>query len=857
MAQDLVAKLRIENKEAKQSITELKQTVKNLKAELKQVGQQARATANQGNSMGQFGRVLKQTGAEGLNLTSALGGMKKMLGWVGVAFGAAEAAGNVFNRMQKESQTVGDAVARVQHQAGEAVNYFANCMARADFSNFLSGLQDVIDKAGEAADALDDLASRQLIFGFTNQQLSNEYEQQLLISKDLTRTEQERAAALQRARDISAQMSDNARDMASHYESTAIKTLTAELSKQGKNLGTIDRKFIDTYFNYSNFNQRQSKKEEYDDYTRRANELDAQAQRSKQGRISALKRKHAYDAGWSPSASDYAYNSNENDLRQQAAALRRERDSDRTRVISWATSEIDDSQESVLAEALQFLSQQSSLDLDAARRDFQMNRSDHRLHSGGGHGGRGGRGGSGGGKKTDPVYNANAVTLQQMEDNVTVLTKKLKGLDPNTEEFRQVSAELQTWNGAIQTINDNLKMGNAKSLTGMNNRLSAAQTKLDGLVSGTDEFNAAWDDVQKLTKQIADENLARLQRSLVENAQTDEDINNNIQIYQQLQSRVIRGSQEWLRYQKLITTEQAKQRDYATGSTSDLQRQIQEIDQQLSSGKTSAGSALTPEVRAKLIVDKYNLKKQMDELSDESGASIKLRTTDYATDSKRASYNNAQSNISSIQDDYSMGLINADQAKAQIAEVNAQLQAMGMKPIMVHIETDAEKVFGDVADIVGSMGDAFSSMGQLFDDEAFDVAGIVAQAIAQLMLGYATASAQAGSLSPFGWIAFSVAGLAQVLAAAASIKNATSHANGGIVGGSSFAGDNVYARLNSGEMVLNNRQQKNLFDALDSGVAGGGGGQVTFRIHGRDLVGTLSNYSNIKAKTGGKRVSFA
>ena len=38
--------------------------------------------------------------------------------------------------------------------------------------------------------------------------------------------------------------------------------------------------------------------------------------------------------------------------------------------------------------------------------------------------------------------------------------------------------------------------------------------------------------------------------------------------------------------------------------------------------------------------------------------------------------------------------------------------------------------------------------------------------------------------------------------------------NGGIVGGTSFSGDKLFARINSGEMVLNNKQQRNLTGML-------------------------------------------
>lgn len=46
-------------------------------------------------------------------------------------------------------------------------------------------------------------------------------------------------------------------------------------------------------------------------------------------------------------------------------------------------------------------------------------------------------------------------------------------------------------------------------------------------------------------------------------------------------------------------------------------------------------------------------------------------------------------------------------------------------------------------------------------------------------------------------------------------------AGGGIVGGTSFSGDKVPIRANSGEMVLTRRQQSSLFDMIDKGIGGG------------------------------------
>ena len=108
-----------------------------------------------------------------------------------------------------------------------------------------------------------------------------------------------------------------------------------------------------------------------------------------------------------------------------------------------------------------------------------------------------------------------------------------------------------------------------------------------------------------------------------------------------------------------------------------------------------------------------------------------------------------------------------------------------------------------------------------------------------------------------GWL-LAGAAVASVIAAMASIPK---FATGGIVPGTSFTGDKVPALLNSGEMILNGSQQSNLFQILNSGLYGSlsqkiapsaeNGNQpanVTFRIHGRDLEGVLSNHYNQKSK---------
>ena len=106
-------------------------------------------------------------------------------------------------------------------------------------------------------------------------------------------------------------------------------------------------------------------------------------------------------------------------------------------------------------------------------------------------------------------------------------------------------------------------------------------------------------------------------------------------------------------------------------------------------------------------------------------------------------------------------------------------------------------------------------------------------------------AASAASTPVVGWIT-AIGAVASLIAAVSSIPK---FATGGIVGGSSLIGDNVLVGVNCGEMILNRRQQANLFNLLDAKYTPNTAANqnVKFTISGKDLVATLTNY-NDKAK---------
>lgn len=156
--------------------------------------------------------------------------------------------------------------------------------------------------------------------------------------------------------------------------------------------------------------------------------------------------------------------------------------------------------------------------------------------------------------------------------------------------------------------------------------------------------------------------------------------------------------------------------------------------------------------------------------------------------------------------------------------------------------SDGEKIGASMV----FMSQAIQQLGQ---DSAAAKAGLVLQAIGQIILGFAQASAQDSKLGVIGWVAAIAAGTAVMIS---TISQLQSFSQGGIFQGSKTVGDHNLARVNAGEMILTNTQQGNLFRILDNNTAGlgGGVGVSSVRVKGSDLYLALSNYSKVQSKTG-------
>ena len=234
---------------------------------------------------------------------------------------------------------------------------------------------------------------------------------------------------------------------------------------------------------------------------------------------------------------------------------------------------------------------------------------------------------------------------------------------------------------------------------------------------------------------------------------------------------------------------------------------------------------------------------------DEHGFEVYYHVAQDALPTLESEYERIRQRIQEVMNENEIGLgVNADpkMAQAVIDAMNQQLQALGLKPIEVHIETNAEKKLSEISDVIGNLSSSFSSLGDSLEMPALNAAGIIGQAIANIILAYSQALAMASKLGPWAWIAFGLGGLAQVVGIISQIHSLSGYANGGIVGGNRTMGDHTLIRANAGEMMLNTRQQARLFSMLDGGTHGTevNPSQVVFTIKGNVLQGVLDNYNN-------------
>ena len=155
-----------------------------------------------------------------------------------------------------------------------------------------------------------------------------------------------------------------------------------------------------------------------------------------------------------------------------------------------------------------------------------------------------------------------------------------------------------------------------------------------------------------------------------------------------------------------------------------------------------------------------------------------------------------------------------------------------------------QMAFNMAAQAAQSFGSAIASIG----DPSAAAAGTVIQAIANIALGFSQAAAQASSMGPYGWIAYLAAGMGAMATTISTIHSLTGYAQGGMIKGNSYSGDNIgglvdgsqLVGLNAGEVVLNAAGQQNVAANLQ-GAGSLRGLNLRTKVKGTELLVWLDN----------------
>lgn len=382
----------------------------------------------------------------------------------------------------------------------------------------------------------------------------------------------------------------------------------------------------------------------------------------------------------------------------------------------------------------------------------------------------------------------------------------------NTGYYDSVGDELKDRIKAYDSLID-VYSAEGKAITNLKNKRNELNTQLQAYIKQVNDAKKAEDDA---TKSAEDANKKREEAIKKANEASDKALNSDNYGKKSRSEQIIDNQDD-----------SDKEKNHLTEKIQAVKSQMDDLEKALNE-KKDLGLDFTKEEKA---LDRLSAK-----LNETLKNVKKLEAASKKVDEFKSSLDSFQSQ------DYGQFkelIKNFDNIIKMINDPKAQVEAFGREL------TGLEKGGMAAGSGLEVMGQGLAAIAQ--DGDGAKAAAIMT-AIGQLVLGFATASAQASEMGPIAWIAFAVAGLATL---ATTISTIQGYANGGVIGGNGTpSGDMGLIRANVGEMVLNKNQQSHLFNILDSGNVGGGNVTSTVRVKGSDLYLAMSNFSKIKGKSG-------
>lgn len=293
---------------------------------------------------------------------------------------------------------------------------------------------------------------------------------------------------------------------------------------------------------------------------------------------------------------------------------------------------------------------------------------------------------------------------------------------------------------------------------------------------------------------------------------------------------LVRNSDDWL--QNLIQIQQTS--DNAVRGMAQMERQLNRASQSGTGGGGSSSGGITSAVAGSLAAIDAEIKKAQQEYANTASAAAReaaMKTITELQNKKWLIELHARVTMPGVGNGKSGSLA----ALAQMPDMS-KLKMPNFKSKKEEIE-EMNRTLGSTGEIFGSLGGIMSSFGEDMGAWMLGTVGQIAQMIVQLnALATANGVASASKL-PFP---ANIAAIATVVATIASVfSSLPKFAEGGVVGGSSYFGDKLIARVNSGETILTQNQAARALSMMN-----GGNVRVTgdVRLNGKDIYISLRNY---------------
>lgn len=295
---------------------------------------------------------------------------------------------------------------------------------------------------------------------------------------------------------------------------------------------------------------------------------------------------------------------------------------------------------------------------------------------------------------------------------------------------------------------------------------------------------------------------------------------------------------------------------------SSMQRSYQRVDQS-TTNLGGSGTEIPPPPEGSLAYLQQKLKEAQDaaatavgeEAQKQAAATVKAIEAEIQGMTLRIDTLNALEDGTYV--DKFIGEVELPEMKIEVPDVDfgdldTDLEVPALSTGMQDFTASMQESIGAVAVLAG----ALSNLTGLVDSGAAswtsygaNVMQALAQAIPQIiaLANANSAAALTGAGSSVASIPFvgPMMAVAAIASVAAALVNIPKFAEGGVVGGSSYYGDRILARLNSGELVLNQGQQAVLSDMLGHPVQRV---EITGKLtaSGRDLQYVFDKYNTYR-----------